>query len=264
MATAYTAMINGGHRVQPYFIKNIYNFNNELVFQANPDQACAICFNESLEERNAKLAEDFIKGGTQETDDTTSDANSETATLTLVSSANASPAADRLRPAKAPHYEVAGQAPRILSPQTSYDMANMLRGVIRGGTGKKALALGRSDVGGKTGTTNQAKDAWFAGVHPTSATVVWVGFDNPTTLGASEYGGVAALPIWVNFMRHQLSGVPVQWVSTTNESKAETQKQKIVNITDDTPIDELENFIDDGIDIPEGDGEKIPEGDGEQ
>ncbi|MDO4250655.1 MAG: transglycosylase domain-containing protein [Moraxella sp.] len=285
MATAYTAFINGGHRVQPYFISHIYNFNNELVFQANPAQACAICFNNDLEARNAKLLEDFEKAKLAPTTDVDTDgkkegdkdkdkANQEKASEEMPSeqpakpmldpNADASPAYDRLRPAKALQYQVAAQAPRILSPQTAYDMATMLRGVIRGGTGKKALALGRSDVGGKTGTTNQAKDAWFAGVHPTSATVVWVGFDNPSTLGASEYGGVAALPIWVNFMRHQLAGVPVQWVSTTNESKAETQKQKIINITDETPMDELPpELIDDGVDIPEGDGETIPEGDGE-
>lgn len=297
MATAYTAFVNGGHRVQPYFIERIYNFHNELVFQANPAQACAICFNSTLDERNAQLLADFENknsntnsadtedsqsanaqnSNTQNsnaqstdaanTDNENADNQGNSLSLSSASELDASAAHDRLNPKKAVQYEVAPQAPRILSPQTAYDMANMLRGVVRGGTGKRAMALGRGDIGGKTGTTNKAKDAWFAGVHPTAATVVWVGFDTPVTLGASEYGGVAALPIWVNFSRQQLSGVPVQWVSTTNQAKSETQKQKVLSITDDTSEEELAKIqaeLDSGEDfIPEGDGADIPEGDGE-
>ena len=69
-----------------------------------------------------------------------------------------------------------------------------------------------SDLGGKTGTTNDAKDAWFAGFNGKLVTVTWVGFDQPTTLGRREYGGIAALPIWINFMGQALQGTPAAWV----------------------------------------------------
>ncbi|MFP3355419.1 hypothetical protein R0K04_29165, partial [Pseudoalteromonas sp. SIMBA_153] len=78
-------------------------------------------------------------------------------------------------------------------------------------------------IGGKTGTTNKAKDAWFAGFHPTNATVVWMGFDQPATMGRREYGGVAALPVWMDFMKAQLKDTPSQWVSINNRSKSRKQ-----------------------------------------
>lgn len=107
-----------------------------------------------------------------------------------------------------------------------------MREVITSGTGRRARALGRGDVGGKTGTTNLAKDAWFAGFHPTNVAVVWVGFDTPSTLGNSEYGGVAALPIWVDFMRQELRGTPSQWVSKEDRSKAVKATQRVVDLKD--------------------------------
>ena len=109
----------------------------------------------------------------------------------------------------------------------------MLRDVIQRGTGTRAKALGRTDVGGKTGTTNEMKHAWFAGFHPTQVSIVWVGFDQPSTLGRGEYGGVAALPIWVDYMRTALKSVPYQWVSVNNKAKSETAKQEVINLSDD-------------------------------
>ncbi|OOR92782.1 penicillin-binding protein 1A [Moraxella caviae] len=227
MATGYATIVNGGHRVQPYIIERIYDFNQKPIYQANPVQACAICFNQNLDKLNANAAkaqEKANEAAEKQTDET------------LVQEAlNATAQADRLQDNIVPTYSPATQAPRVLSPETAYNMSIMMREVITSGTGRKARAVGRSDVGGKTGTTNQAKDAWFAGVHPTSATVVWVGFDQPSTLGAREYGGVAALPIWVNFTRQQLSRTPHQWVKPGNRSQTEKETQSIVNLTDDSP-----------------------------
>lgn len=217
MATGFAALINGGHRVQPYFIERIYTFHNQPIFQANPVQACARCFNDNL----AKLNHTTSNQSNAQQDD-------------IPSMPNATPQHDRLKPAPTQRVN-AEQAPRILSQKTANNMASMLRGVITSGTARKALSLGRSDIGGKTGTTNQAKDAWFAGVHPTSATVVWVGFDNPASLGANEYGGVAALPIWIDFTRQQLRGTPVQWVATDHRTQTKKTTQKVVNLTDDAP-----------------------------
>ena len=112
-------------------------------------------------------------------------------------------------------------------------MADILRDVVQRGTAVRAKALGRDDIGGKTGTTNEAKDAWFAGFHPTNATVVWMGFDQPSTMGRREYGGVAALPVWMDFMKAQLKDTPHQWVSINNRAKSKKQKQKIIEMTDD-------------------------------
>ncbi|WFF38270.1 PBP1A family penicillin-binding protein [Moraxella nasibovis] len=226
MATGFATLVNGGHRVQPYFIERIYDFNNQTIFQANPVQACAVCFNEALDKLNASVAKSFEESKNQATDTTQTEPAFDTKGSTLH---------DRLQPKTPAVYANAQQAPRVISQKTAYEMAGMLREVITSGTARKALALGRSDVGGKTGTTNQAKDAWFAGVHPTSATIVWVGFDNPAPMGANEYGGVAALPIWMSFTREQLRGTPVRWVSANDRSKAEKETQHIINLTDDVP-----------------------------
>ncbi|MBO6224103.1 MAG: penicillin-binding protein 1A, partial [Psychrobacter sp.] len=145
---------------------------------------------------------------------------------------DASPQSDRLK-APAVQYTIAKQAPRILKPRVAFEMADILRDVVQRGTAVRAKALGRDDIGGKTGTTNDAKDAWFAGFHPTNATVVWMGFDQPSTMGRREYGGVAALPVWMDFMKAQLKDTPRQWVSINNRSKSQKQKQRIIEMTDD-------------------------------
>lgn len=245
MATAYATFANGGHRVQPYFIEQIYNYENKLLFQANPQQACALCFNEQVEGLNAKLVEDYNKSieednivsedepVTTEEQDSENNENAEQDENALnLSVYDASPESDRLK-APAVQYLQASQAPRILKPRVAYEMADILRDVVQRGTAVRAKALGRSDIGGKTGTTNEAKDAWFAGFHPTSATVVWMGFDQPSTLGRREYGGVAALPVWMDFMRAQLKNQPYQWVSVNNRAKSKKQQQRILEMTDD-------------------------------
>ena len=85
---------------------------------------------------------------------------------------------------------------------------SMLKDVVRHGTARKALALNRSDLAGKTGTTNDYVDAWFSGFNSKVATTVWVGFDDPVTMGRGEAGSVAALPIWIDYMRTALKDVP--------------------------------------------------------
>ncbi len=90
---------------------------------------------------------------------------------------------------------------RILSESTAYIINDILADAVRRGTGRRALALNRSDLAGKTGTTNQQRDAWFAGYNPNLVATAWIGFDQPAHLGRSEFGGSAALPIWIDFMR---------------------------------------------------------------
>ncbi len=99
-------------------------------------------------------------------------------------------------------------AQRVISPQNAYLMTSIMQDVIRRGTAKRATQLGRQDIAGKTGTTNEQRDAWFAGYNPDLVAVSWVGFDTPQPLGAQETGGYAALPMWMSFMAAALKGVP--------------------------------------------------------
>ena len=104
---------------------------------------------------------------------------------------------------------IAGQdAERVIDPRNAFIMTSLLRDVIRYGTGAKAMALGRQDLAGKTGTTNDSVDAWFAGFNDSLVAVTWIGFDNPASLGDAETGGGAALPIWMGYMAKALKGVP--------------------------------------------------------
>ncbi|HEY5717428.1 MAG TPA: penicillin-binding transpeptidase domain-containing protein [Motiliproteus sp.] len=99
-------------------------------------------------------------------------------------------------------------AKRIIDPQSVYLINNIMQDVIKRGTGVKAKKLGRSDLAGKTGTTNDQKDAWFSGFNQALVASVWVGFDQPQTLGRREFGSTAALPIWIDFMSEALADVP--------------------------------------------------------
>ncbi|WP_415137808.1 penicillin-binding protein 1A [Ottowia sp.] len=99
---------------------------------------------------------------------------------------------------------------RAIDARNAFVMNTMLQEVARSGTAARAQAtLKRPDIGGKTGTTNDSMDAWFAGYQPTLAAVVWMGYDTPRNLGARETGGGLSLPIWINFMQTALKGVPV-------------------------------------------------------
>ena len=99
-------------------------------------------------------------------------------------------------------------AERIMTPQNAYTMNSLLRDVVRYGTGRKAMAIGRNDLAGKTGTTNNQVDAWFNGFSPKLVAISWVGFDSPRSLGRYETGGRAALPMWIDFMQGVLLGHP--------------------------------------------------------
>lgn len=260
MATAYATFVNGGHRVQPYLIEQIYSLDNTLIYQANPKRACASCFNSELDKTNERLEKAFERRQKA----------AEAVAAVDTSSDTEQPSSNyyRLNPKTATKYVAAEQAPRILSANTAYNMADMLRSALAG-TGKRAAIGGRSDIGGKTGTTNQAKDVWFAGVHPTNSAVVWAGFDNPKPLGEGIYGGTLAAPIWRSFMADYLAGKPVKWVQGGHPPKAKTTQAKTENNAPTAepkpPTDDIKN---DDV-IPEGGGDSetntpdddvIPEG----
>jgi len=102
---------------------------------------------------------------------------------------------------------------RVADERSVYIMHSMLQDVITRGTGRRAQAIGRNDLAGKTGTTNDQRDTWFAGFNHNLATGVWVGFDQPRSLGRSEFGGVTALPIWQSYTQAALEGTPTSLMS---------------------------------------------------
>ncbi|AOA59445.1 penicillin-binding protein PBP1a [Acinetobacter larvae] len=198
MATGYATFANGGYRVQPYFISRIEDAYGKVIYEANPEYACIPCINKNKNtaQQAAETPDDEIIADVK-------------ATNTVKAQALSKEEQSQYR-----------QAQRIIKSSSAYDMANILQDVIVHGTGRAALRTGRDDIGGKTGTTNDAKDAWFAGFNGRLVTITWVGFDRPTTLGRREYGGIAALPIWSDYMGKALKGTPSAWVEYDKEAQA--------------------------------------------
>jgi penicillin-binding protein 1A len=102
-------------------------------------------------------------------------------------------------------------APRVIDARNAFIMTSMMQDVIRHGTATRALSLGRNDIAGKTGTTNDHFDAWFTGYSPKQVAVTWIGYDKPKSLGRSETGGTSALPIWIKYMATALRGQPDEY-----------------------------------------------------
>ncbi len=189
LADAYAVLANGGYRVEPYFMDRIIDANGETIEQADPATVCRQC------EKRARI--DAV--------DIDDDFASDEIVTTQPESENGG---SIIRDSIIEIDETLTPAPRVISEQNAWLITSMMRDVIKRGTGKRAMALGRNDLSGKTGTTNDQLDAWFAGFNSSVVTVAWVGFDQIATLGARETGGKAALPMWVNYMRDALQGVP--------------------------------------------------------
>ena len=135
-------------------------------------------------------------------------------------------------------------AERVISPENAYLMQSVLRDVVASGTAKKAQELKRSDLGGKTGTTNDFEDAWFSGFNSEVVATVWVGFDQPSDLGQHESGSKAALPIWIDFMRTALEDVPEsELTALDNIIQMTVDKDSGLAIADDDPNGIKELFI---------------------
>lgn len=189
MARAYAVFANGGYRIEPYVIRQVEDAQKRVLERANPAVVCPEC----LEAATATSSPPVPR-----------------AASVRVASADAAGAPAL---ARGPGLDAAGEgtrvvAPRVLEPPLAFIMTTIMRDVIRAGTGRAALALGRKDLAGKTGTTNEYRDAWFSGFNSDLVVTAWVGFDQPASLGRAETGGRAALPIWIDFMRVALDGMP--------------------------------------------------------
>lgn len=169
IATGWSTFANGGYKIQPYLIERIENREGKVIFTANPPRV------PQDDKPSASMAQVNAAPDTQ-----------------LNHDATAEPAT----------------AERIVDARTTYILTSMLQDVIKRGTGRRALAMGRGDIAGKTGTTNESKDSWFSGYNADYITTVWVGFDQPESLGRHEYGGTVALPIWMSYMSAALKDKP--------------------------------------------------------
>ncbi|WP_370693729.1 MULTISPECIES: penicillin-binding protein 1A [unclassified Pseudomonas] len=178
IATGWSVFANGGYKVTPYLIDKIESRNGDTLFLANPPS---------------------VPNGVVASDGLAAPANGG---ITIEPTPGAAPTDATPAPA-AP-----AVAERIVDGRTTYILTSMLQDVIKRGTGRRALALGRTDLAGKTGTTNESKDAWFSGYNADYITTVWTGYDQPESLGRREYGGTVALPIWMSYMGGALKDKP--------------------------------------------------------
>ena len=143
-------------------------------------------------------------------------------------------------------------APQVLKPQIAWQLTDMMRDVIRRGTGVQAQAVGRDDIAGKTGTTNEAHDAWFSGYNGALVTTVWVGFDVERSLGAREEGGRTAVPIWTFFMHDALAGTPRRPVPMPDGLvSARINKETGELASSDDPNGIMETFVEGTLPKPE-------------
>ena len=192
VATGYAILANGGYRIAPYLIERIEDTKGNVIYQAAPLTVCEHCNSEAnivAENEIGAIKEHNLTVPSKQEDSVEPQAATENENnKTLLLSDN---------------FPV---APRVISPQVAYIIDSILKDVIRKGTGKGARVLKRSDLAGKTGTTNGPKDAWFSGYSSQIAATAWLGFDGNLLLGRREYGGSAALPIWIDFMKDALEG----------------------------------------------------------
>lgn len=196
MVRGYAAFANGGYRVEPYLVDRVLDVNGEVLYQALPLTVCNDCPEPGSEPQN--FNREPVDLAALQQDEEGPDQGEEPAELHVLPVGPIDPSKTQARPL----------APRAMSSETAYIMDSILKDVIKKGTGRRARAMKRGDIAGKTGTTNGPRDAWFSGYSPHLATSAWVGFDSYGELGKNEYGGSAALPIWIEFMTAALEGLP--------------------------------------------------------
>ena len=195
LTNAYAVFASGGYRTTPYFVTKVLD-RDGIVMEEVPEPKLPVFGGLS----SASAAVEVADGETRDAD----------------GAGTAQPQPSLLQPAQppgaAPGTAGAAQGPTlipVIPPETAFIMTNLLESVVTSGTGGRARALGRP-VAGKTGTTNDMKDAWFVGYVPQLVAGVWVGYDQERSLGSGGSGGMAAAPIWTEFMQRALAGVPVK------------------------------------------------------
>jgi penicillin-binding protein 1A len=198
IARGYATFANGGFRIDPWFIDEVKDREGRVVFKQKPVIACRSC-GQGAAGQPATPASSVVDGFDL---GPAGGKPAEPATGALkTTTAKAAP------PQTLPADAVL--APRAIDERIAYQLTSMMRDVVLRGTATDARRIGRDDIGGKTGSTNDHRDAWFSGTGGQLVTTVWVGRSNNQTLGYREYGGKAALPIWIDYMQVALKDAPV-------------------------------------------------------
>lgn len=195
LARGYAAFVNGGFRITPWMIDRVQDRDGNTIFQANPAIACRACQPNTTPTAEPVSDSQIVDGfnfGEQKPVVATSQP------ATPMTNHAADPAQNQNQPA----------APRAVDERIAFQIASMMHDVVIHGTGSQARVIARPDIGGKTGSTNEFRDAWFSGFGGPYITTVWVGRDDFQSLGNHEYGGKAALPIWISYMQSALINQP--------------------------------------------------------
>jgi len=194
LARGYAVFANSGYLIEPHFIDRIEDSHSIVLFQADPLYACEPeeCPEKPQPRPVAEEQNEVSQDNAEELIDAPATA------ITSEAEALGQEATEIEEPV------LFRAAPRVVDPHNLYLITSMMQDVIRRGTGRYALQLGRNDLAGKTGTTNDQQDAWFSGFNKDVVTTAWVGFDTPRSMGYRETGARAALPMWVNYMREAL------------------------------------------------------------
>lgn len=193
MARGYAVFANGGYLVEPQYVRRITNMSGATVFESHPTIICEEC--EPAESVAPPMVEPEI----------TEPAFKPLKIASASPELEATAGGHELEPRRVD--EGIKYAQQVITPQNAYLVRSMMMDVVRRGTGARAMELGRNDLAGKTGTTNEQRDAWFSGYNDHLVTSVWVGFDNHEPLGRRELGGRAALPVWIDYMAVALENV---------------------------------------------------------
>ena len=225
IARGYAAFANGGYLIHPYLITEIRDRRGDALFRSNPPTVCHNCDKtgdqlapfqfaaptsaDNLDNNPPSLETPPDESIASDEQDTTHD----TTQNTLLNDQAESIAEQEIQNTAYPSLATLEpiQAEQILDPRVHFIMDSILKDVIQRGTGHRARTLERGDIAGKTGTTNGPRDAWFSGYTPDIVTTTWLGFDDNSELGSGEFGGTAALPIWIDFMQHALKDKPERY-----------------------------------------------------
>ncbi len=201
LATGYAVFANGGYRVKPYFIERIEDMDGNVLFEADPEVACVRC---ELNARGVVLPASVM----QQLESQDAGARQQLQDEAVLLQKSLQSTGVNTGEEVAITHKLPKQAERVLDERVAYIMRTILQDVVNRGTAVRAKALGRSDLHGKTGTTNDQKDAWFNGFNDRVVATAWVGFDQQQlSLGNYETGSKAALPMWIEYMRTALQGI---------------------------------------------------------
>ena len=199
VARGYATFGNGGYRIDPWFIARVEDRNGVVVMEHHPARACPTCAGPA----GGTVAQPTVVDGFNFGAVAPAAAPATAATDATAATADADARHDVPGPPEQ------ATAARAIDPRTAFLVRSLLLDVVNRGTGTAEKVLGRADIGGQSGSTNDHRDAWFSGLGGDLATTVWVGKDDFTPLGRGEYGGRAALPIWIGYMGAALKDVPV-------------------------------------------------------